>query len=556
MWTAQAHEVAHQWFGDIVTMAWWDDLWLNEGFASWMETKAKDHFHPEWFGLLTRVNGRETAMNLDSFTTTHPVIQPIRTVEEANTAFDAIAYSKGEAVISMLEAYAGEDTWRDGIRAYIRDHQYRNTTSNDLWRAVEAAGAAGLVDIAHDFTLQPGVPLVRAESRCAAGNTVLNLTQGEFSRDRKDQVAARPQLWRVPLIIEAGSGEPVRRVLEGSATVNLPGCGPVVVNGGQLGYFRTLYSPEMAAQLVRDMASLEPIDQLGLLRDNFALAEADYQPLAPALAMLLAVPTDANPVVAQGAIARWTALYSVAGDNDRARVAALAREQWLPRLQQLGFEPKPSDTLTEADLRSDLITNLGNMGDATVVAEARRRFTALASDPRAMDGPLKTTWLGIIARNATLAEWESLLELARTAPTAVERQAYYALLGATTDPALARRAFDYALTGEAGTSSATIMTTVAAGNADFAYDYALANRDRVTPLIDTFGQASFISGLAAQSRDPAVIGKLEALRDSVPQDQRRAVERRIAALRQRLASEPRMREQLGDLLAARSGERG
>jgi hypothetical protein len=114
MWTAQAHEVAHQWFGDIVTMAWWDDLWLNEGFASWMETKAKDHFHPEWSGLLTRVNGREGAMALDSFATTHPVIQRIRTVEESNTAFDSIAYSKGEAVISMLEAYAGEDTWRQG----------------------------------------------------------------------------------------------------------------------------------------------------------------------------------------------------------------------------------------------------------------------------------------------------------------------------------------------------------------------------------------------------------------------------------------------------------
>src|SRR5690606_12057446 len=188
MYTALAHEIAHQWFGNIVTMAWWDDLWLNEGFASWMETKASARFRPDWFPLVTRVNGRESAMNLDGFSTTHPVIQTIRTVSETNQAFDAISYSKGEAVIAMLEAYAGEDVWREGIREYIQRHRYGNTTSDDLWRAAEEAGATGLVDIAHDFTLQPGIPLVRAESRCVAGTTQLSLTQSEFSRDRKDEV--------------------------------------------------------------------------------------------------------------------------------------------------------------------------------------------------------------------------------------------------------------------------------------------------------------------------------------------------------------------------------
>ena len=444
-------------------------------------------------------------------------------------------------------------TWRQGIRTYIGRHKYSNTTSNDLWQAVEEAGASGLATIAHDFTLQPGVPLVRAEAQCVGSNTLLNLTQGEFSRDRKDQVAASPQRWHVPLVVQA-SGQPVRQVLDGNATLNLPGCGPVVVNGGQLGYFRTLYTPAMNAQLAQALPTLAPIDQLGLMRDSFSLAEADYQPLAPALAMLNAIPGDANPVVAQGAIARWVGLYGLASESDRTKVAALARNQWLPRLRELGFEPKASDTLTDANLRSDLITALGNMGDETVAGEARRRFAALASDPRAMDGPLKTTWLGIVARNATPAEWERLLELARKSTSAVEQQAYFRLLGATTDPALAKRAFDFALTGEAGTSSANIMAAVALGNADFAYDYAMANRQKVEAQIDTFGQASFIAGLAVTARDPAIIGKLEALRDSVPQDQRRQIERRIAALKQRFASEPRMREQLGAWFAP--GERG
>jgi aminopeptidase N len=549
-YTALAHEIAHQWFGDIVTMQWWDDLWLNEGFASWLETKASAKFRPDWFPLLTRVSGRETAIGYDAFATTHPVVQHIRTVSETNQAFDAISYSKGEAVIAMLEAYAGEDTWRDGIRAYIREHRYGNTTSDDLWRAVEAQGARGLVDIAHDFTLQPGVPLVRAESVCRDGKTLLSLTQSEFSRDRKAETAASPQRWRVPLLIAAGAADPVRRVLEGSATVELPGCAPVVVNGGQLGYFRTLYSPAMSAALVEGLPRLAPIDQLGLVRDAFALAQAGYQPAGRALDMLAAVPGDANPLVAQGAVARWGETHDSAAEADKPRVAALARELWLPRLQHLGFDPKPGESLVDTDLRGDLLRVLGRMGDETVATEARRRFAALSSDPKSLDGPLKTTWLGIVARNASAAEWDRLAELAASAPSAVERQAYFTLLGAAKDPALAQKALDFALTGEAGTTSAAIIAAVGASNPDLAFDFAIARRAEVEPLVDASGRAGYIAGLAATSRDPAMIGKLESFRATVPEDEWRGIDRRIGGIRERLATEPRMAGEVAEWLAA------
>ena len=141
IFSTDAHEIAHQWFGNLVTMAWWDDLWLNEGFASWMESKATAHFNPDWQSELDRVNGREGAMGLDAYVTTHPVIQKISTVEQTSQAFDTITYQKGEAVITMLEAYAGETVWRDGLRAYMKKHAYANTRTDDLWNAVEAAGA-------------------------------------------------------------------------------------------------------------------------------------------------------------------------------------------------------------------------------------------------------------------------------------------------------------------------------------------------------------------------------------------------------------------------------
>ncbi len=549
MYTAQAHEVAHQWFGNSVTMAWWDDLWLNKGFASWMETKASARFNPDWFPLLSRVAGRESAMALDGFSTTHPIVQEIRTVSETAQAFDSISYSKGEAVIAMLEAYAGEDIWRDGIRAYIQQHKYANTVSDDLWRAVEQAGASGITRIAHDFTLQPGIPLVRAQAECSGGRTTLTLTQSEFSRDRKDEVAANPQHWRVPLLIETGPGEnPVRRVLDGNASVDLPGCGAVVVNGGQLGYFRTLYSPAMIAQLTQALPTLAPIDQIGLVRDNFALAEAGYQTAAPALALLAAVPGDANPIVAQGAVNRWAAVYELAGGADRTRVAALARAAWLPRLQRLGFDSMPGESLVDTSLRGDLLTVLGNMGDPTVVDEARRRFALLESDPTALDGPLKTTWLTIAARNAAPAEWDRLRDLATNAPTQVERQAYYRLLGASADKALAQRALDFALTGQAGTASAAIIKAVAGENADLAYDFSIANRAQVESLLDSGGREGFIAELAATSRDPAMIAKLERFAAALAPDRRRPVEQTLAALRQRLESQPRMAGEINQWL--------
>src|SRR5205814_5218444 len=155
-----AHEMAHQWFGDLVTMAWWDDLWLNEGFASWMENKTTQRFNPDWGADVDRVASREAAMGLDSLNSTHPVVQEVRTVEQANQAFDSIAYSKGESVIAMLEDFAGPDVWRGGIRRYIAAHAYQNSRTTDLWSSAEAAGAHGLTQVAMDFTTQPGIPLM------------------------------------------------------------------------------------------------------------------------------------------------------------------------------------------------------------------------------------------------------------------------------------------------------------------------------------------------------------------------------------------------------------
>lgn len=233
MFTVAAHEIAHQWFGNLVTMAWWDDLWLNEGFANWMEARTTAKLHPEWdIDKTGPALKSRAAMRRDAYATTHPVVQHVATVEQASQAFDAITYQKGEAVIAMLEDYVGSDRWRTGVRSYIKQHQYGNAVTDQLWQQIDAvAPGKQFTQVAHDFTLQPGVPLIKASSRCVGGQTAVTLEQGEFTLDRPDK---QPLRWHVPVVLRSGNGAPVRVLVDGTAQVQVPGCdAPVVVNAGQ-----------------------------------------------------------------------------------------------------------------------------------------------------------------------------------------------------------------------------------------------------------------------------------------------------------------------------------
>ncbi len=561
----EAHEMAHQWFGDLVTMAWWDDLWLNEGFASWMATKATEHFHPDWGADVGRVSAREGAMALDALNSTHPVVQEVRTVEQANQAFDAIAYSKGESVISMLEDFAGEAVWRSGIRRYIAQHAYRNTRTNDLWRAVEAAGARGLITIANDFTTQAGIPLIAVgPAQCANGSTTTILTQSQFSADRRQEVAAQPLAWHVPVKATAG-GAAAQAVTNGRATeLRVPGCGPLLVNAGQKGYFRTLYSPPQAAALPALVPALRPVDQFGLFSDQLALSKAGYQPMAVGLSVLDALPANVNAEVARRAILRWDDLYDQVEGNAavQAQIAARVERAYAPRLRQLGFLPKAGEPAVDATLRPTLIATLGKYRDPLVLAEARRLFAAWEADPDAIPGSLKTTWLGVIARNADAATWEAIHRKAQATTGTVERSTLYGLLGQAQDERLAKRALELALIDEPGkTVSAGIIRAVAAAHPKLAIDFVLAHLDQVNRLIDISGRSSFMQRLAAGSGDAALIPVLEAYaKANLAETDRKPVQQAIDRIRFESSQRPRIQSETMQWLNAHpmqpSGERG
>ena len=549
-----AHEIAHQWFGNLVTMQWWDDLWLNEGFASWMESKTTVHFNPEWQSEIDRVYGREGAMGLDGYATTHPVIQKITTVEQTSQAFDTITYQKGEAVITMLEGFAGSDVWRTGLRRYMKKHAYGNTQTDDLWNAVEDAGAKGLVKIAHDFTKQPGVPLIMVDSAvCQGGNTIVGVTQSEFSRDRKAETAAKPQRWNVPVIAQTIGGKPVSSIISGGkGSMTVPGCGTLLLNAGQSGYYRVAYRPEMVEALRKDFVKLAAIDQVGLLNDTESLASADYQSMAAPLSLLDAVPAGASQRVIEYAV-RSFASYHDLFKSDAKRQAQLARitaSRFGDVLGDLGMMQNADEPLIQSNLRSSLIAALGSMGDATVVTEAKRLFAALDKDPAALDGPLRTTWLAIIARNADKPTWNKIRRLAQNAESQRIKSTMYGLLGRTSDKTLAQNALKLALTDEPGaTTSAAIISAVAGEHPDLAVDFTLANLDKVLALVDVASRSEYVAQLATGSDDPAMPGKLDAYaKQYLTPDSRKPIDTAIGIIENRIKARPRIKAQIGEWL--------
>ncbi|HEY5412808.1 MAG TPA: M1 family metallopeptidase [Caulobacteraceae bacterium] len=505
-----AHEMAHQWFGDLVTMSWWNDLWLNEGFATWMEAKAVDHLHPAWRIRLSEASGREGALQLDATSATHPVDRPAETTQQMDELGDAITYDKAAAVLRMLEVYVGEDAWRSGVRAYLKAHAYGNASHDDLWRAVEAAAGKPIAGMAADFTEQDGVPLIAVQLMTGqAKGSGLFLTEERFAADAGSQA---PRHWRAPVAARPFEGPEVQTLVHGGplvAALTSPSPGPLVVNPDEVGYFRTLYAPSAFDPLAAGFARLQPFDQLNMLRDAWALGQAGEAPAANVMILLKRLPPGAYPLVWSDAADMMAEIYYLHAPADRAVIAAFGRRVLAPVLKRIGWTPRPGEPAAAAVAREELILALGDLGDPGVIAEASRRFGAFQASPASLPAGIRKPVLYVVGQHGGAQAFDVLQRLAQASTDFLEQRQYLSALARAADPALAQRALDLALGARLQTSAGMqVIQGVAGAHPDLAWRFAQAHKAEIDARSDPTQKLAFIPRLLRSAADPALADAL------------------------------------------------
>ncbi len=533
-----AHEMAHQWFGNLVTMEWWDNLWLNEGFASWMESKATDHFHRDWMNWLQSEFDLQKAMRQDAKHTTHPVVQPVVSVQQS--AFDDITYLKGRGVIRMLENYVGPDAFRSGVQAYMKRYAYKNTVTDNLWDELEKASGKEIKDIATDFTTKPGIPLIVVDSATpGAGGVDLRVRQKQFG---VDESATEPTEWSVPVYAAAvGAAGPVLTLVKGDKPVNIsvPGSAPVKLNAGQTIYYRVKYDSGFA-DLTNAFDQLVPVDQLGLLNDAWALGEAGTVPIGEYLGLAQRLTPSTNRVVWRGAIdplLAIDALYDPGTQRDAFR--AFARKRLRPVFDWIGWDRKPAEADSETVLREYLISGLAQLDDPDVKGEAAKRFAAFAGppvDPAALPAVIRRPALRAAAVSSDSGLYSRMHDLAKGTVDSFGRDQLFLALASTRDASLAERSLDIALGDDpAKTTGPRIIQRVAVGHPDLTWHFALKNLARINERLDELQRVNFVPALTATSRNAAVLDELQRYIDEkVPPLSRKSAQRFVADLKFRL----------------------
>ena len=406
-----AHEMAHMWFGDLVTMEWWDDLWLNESFASWMGNKAVDWLFPEWEMWTQFVNmDTNRALSLDGLKNSHPIEQAVKNPAEVSQLFDAISYSKGASVIRMLENFLGEESFRKGLNRYLSSHMYDNARTEDLWSALETESGRPVTAIMDSWVKQMGYPVLQVESDRTGGQTTLSVTQERFVYDRLlgdtgPDSDSDNEVWRVPVSASQGSEESAVTVMDGRQTqIDVPGSGDgwVKLNPLQTGFFRVNYSTEDWQRLVPAIESLElhATDRLGVQNDAYALSRAGLLPVTQFLSLAQAYKNEDDASV-------WSDLASNLRDieqliSDEAIHPAyqgFAREIFGPAARKIGWEPKSGEGHLDALLRSTVLSQAGSYHDPDVTAQASERFQKYLQDRETLAPNLRGVVFALAAQS-------------------------------------------------------------------------------------------------------------------------------------------------------------
>ncbi|HEX4978906.1 MAG TPA: M1 family metallopeptidase [Acidimicrobiales bacterium] len=463
-----AHEIAHMWFGDLVTMKWWNGIWLNEAFATFMELLAVDDFRPAWERWVSFSTGRAAAMVTDGMRSTRPVEFPVEAPEDAEGMFDVLTYQKGASVVRMLEQYLGGERFRSGIRLYMARHQYGNTETTDLWDGIEEATGEAARSTMDSWIFQGGYPVVSAEP--STDGTGVVLTQRRFRYlPGDDDANAR---WQVPVLLRAGTNGRTehRRLLlrDATATVELgQKIDWVVVNAGGAGFYRTRYAGGLLASLTADLAAadLDPVERFNLVSDTWATVWAGIAPMEDFVELVRLFPDEDDPTVWAAILGPLRAVSSMVDDGGSAAVASFVRSLVRPAFDRVGWRARGDEGEKVPTLRAQLLAALGTFGaDEEVRAEARRLHERHLAERGAVDADLVPALVAIVAETGGEADFTAMLDRYRNAATPQEVVRYLYSLARFPHEALVRRALELAASDEVRTQNAPYLVNEALGN--------------------------------------------------------------------------------------------
>ncbi|MBI3743720.1 MAG: M1 family metallopeptidase [Chloroflexi bacterium] len=550
-----AHEMAHMWFGDLVTMRWWNGLWLNEAFATFMGTSCVAAFKPEWRRWAQFSLERSAAFDVDSLASTRPIEYPVVSPQDAEGMFDVLTYEKGASLLRMLEQYLGEEGFRDGIRRYLNEHRYGNTETTDLWDAIEKVTGQPVRRIMDSWIFQGGYPMISVTPK--DGGKSLHVDQHLFRFNEPKSAAS--QKWSVPLVLrvgEHGKAAEKRDLLEGPATDVHLAKEPayVVANAGGYGFYRVEYAPELLDRVVARIASLDPVERYGLIDDLWASVLSGRRSAAEFLRLVHGFRDESDVDV-------WRLISGCLGQIDRIldgaprkHLAAQTRELFAPALERLGWEPKAGEAERTRELRSLVIGGMAVLGNDTATqSKARAVHARYVTHPGSVDPNVAAAAASAVAAAGSDGDYDTFVQRFKAAATPQEEMRYLHLLPEFPTAKQMERSLAMCLNGEIRTQDAPFQMAYAMMNHDHGVAAWRFVRDNWKVCNEKFPSNTIprmLSGVRALSK-PEVASEVLAFfkEHEVPQG-RLMVEQHLEKLQVNVAFRQREASRLAEALKA------
>jgi puromycin-sensitive aminopeptidase len=495
-----AHENAHMWFGDLVTMSWWNGLWLNEAFATFMEMLAVDAWKPEWKRWETFGVSRAAAFSVDGLWSTRPIEYPVRAPKDADAMFDVLTYEKGASVLRMLEQHIGPGVFREGVRDYLRTHAYGNADTKDLWVSLGKAAKQPVLELMDGWVFQPGYPLVSARM---AGDSELVLTQRRFTYLPKAEPSEHR--WQIPvrIRIETNGKTEHRQLLltESETHISLPSAvRQLLINEGGHGFYRVRYDAPLLQRLLdAGLDRLAPTERFNLVGDAWATTLSGLMPLPEYLHLIRHFTQERDKNVWTALLDSLSFLNRITTADERPSLEAFVRTLVTPAVLELGWAPRAGDNDLVRQLRGELLGALGRLGnDPATQEQALARYEQYRTDPATIDPNIVPALVAILAHTGDEARYEEFSERYRKAGTPQEERRYLFSLAAFQSPALLARTLARTINGEIRTQDAPFVVSAGLGNVSgraSAWEFVKQHWDEMDRLFPKQGVRRMCGGI-------------------------------------------------------------